>query len=257
MLNMMLAYHDQWDKVSVTMTGNMEMEPDIENMMMSEYLEYEAVKVRRLWDDVRSRRSPTHYYEADFSPSYRNKNKKDSDFNKILEDLFRIGADNLKRMGQDIVQDSICKQDVGLEEDQEEDGDDRDTFDMWDIMIKDVERIRQFITPNVPEVIKDVIQPLIPKTLHTTPPNEDYVAPATKSILDELLEEFGDEILNITMVDEGADFKPNKYVLWKPSRDFTRLLRPPSGLKGLLHTLNATMIPTKLLQVDAHGVVLG
>ncbi|GJT83882.1 putative reverse transcriptase domain-containing protein [Tanacetum coccineum] len=35
------------------------------------------------------------------------------------------------------------------------------------------------------------------------------------------------------------------YVLWKPSRDFTRPLRPPSGLKGLLHTLNATMIPTK------------
>ncbi|GJT79827.1 hypothetical protein Tco_0458701 [Tanacetum coccineum] len=53
--------------------GNMEMEPDIENMTMSEYLEYEAVKVRRLWDDVRSRRSPTHYYEADFALLYRNK----------------------------------------------------------------------------------------------------------------------------------------------------------------------------------------
>ncbi|GKB15226.1 hypothetical protein Tco_0849149, partial [Tanacetum coccineum] len=39
------------------------------------------------------------------------------------------------------------------------------------------------------------------------------------------------------------------YVLWKPSRDFTRALGPPSGLKGMLHTLNATV-------VDAHGVVL-
>ncbi|GKD41200.1 hypothetical protein Tco_1261407, partial [Tanacetum coccineum] len=77
--------------------------------------------------------------------------KKDFDFDKILDDLFRIGADNLKGMGQDIFQDSICKQDVNLEEDWEEDGDDRDTFDMWDIMIGDVERIRQFLTPNVPE----------------------------------------------------------------------------------------------------------
>ncbi|GJZ45034.1 hypothetical protein Tco_0592630, partial [Tanacetum coccineum] len=45
----------------------MEMEPDIDNMTMSEYLEFEAAKERRLWDDVRSRRSPTHYDEADFS----------------------------------------------------------------------------------------------------------------------------------------------------------------------------------------------
>ncbi|GJT27813.1 hypothetical protein Tco_0908088 [Tanacetum coccineum] len=50
----------------------------------------------------------------------------------------------------------------------------------------------------------------IPKTLHTTPPNEDYVAPTTKSILDDLLEEFGDEILNVTMVDEGAKCNPAK-----------------------------------------------
>ncbi|GJS65545.1 hypothetical protein Tco_0680109 [Tanacetum coccineum] len=113
-------------------------------------------------------------------------------------------------MGQDIVQDNICKQDVDLKDDQEEDGDDRDTFDMWDITVEDIERIRKFLIPNVPEVIEDVIQPLIPKTLHTTPPNEDYVVLATKSILDELLEEFGDEILNVTMVDEGSDFNPDK-----------------------------------------------
>ncbi|GJU32439.1 hypothetical protein Tco_1176028 [Tanacetum coccineum] len=40
------------------------------------------------------------------------------------------------------------------------------------------------------------------------------------------------------------------YVLWKPSRDFTRPLGPPSGLKGLLHTLNATVIPTKVIRVS-------
>jgi hypothetical protein len=31
----------------------------------------------------------------------------------------------------------------------------------------------------------------------------------------------------------------------KPSRDFTRLLGSPRGLKGLLHTLNAIVHPTK------------
>ncbi|GJX26398.1 hypothetical protein Tco_0232694 [Tanacetum coccineum] len=56
----------------------------------------------------------------------------------------------------------------------------------------------------------NIIQPLIPKTIHTTPPDENYVAPATKSILDYLLEEFGEEILNVTMVDEGAECSPTK-----------------------------------------------
>jgi hypothetical protein len=31
----------------------------------------------------------------------------------------------------------------------------------------------------------------------------------------------------------------------KPSRDFTRLLWMPKGLKGLLHMLNAIVSPTK------------
>nr|GFC83375.1 hypothetical protein [Tanacetum cinerariifolium] len=111
-------------------------------------------------------------------------------------------------MEQDIDQDSICEQD-DLEDDHEEDGDDRDMFYMWDITIKDVERVRKFLTPNFLDVI-NIIQPLIPKTIHTTPLDEDYVAPATKSILDDLLEEFKDEILNVTIVDEGAYCSPTK-----------------------------------------------
>ncbi|GKA31536.1 hypothetical protein Tco_0717841 [Tanacetum coccineum] len=79
-----------------------------------------------------------------------------------------------------------------------------------DIMVKDVEWIRQFLMPNVLDGMEKVIQPLIPQPIHTIPPNDDYVAPATKSILDELLEEFRDEILNVTMVDEEADFNPTK-----------------------------------------------
>ncbi|GJV01797.1 putative reverse transcriptase domain-containing protein [Tanacetum coccineum] len=107
---------------------NMEMEPDIENMTISKYLEYEAAKERRLWDD--------------------------------------------------------------------------------DLTVEDVEWIRQLF--NVLDEIDEIVQPLIPEPIHTTPPNDDYVAPATKSILDELLEEFRDEILNITMVDEEVNFNPTK-----------------------------------------------
>nr|GFA34720.1 hypothetical protein [Tanacetum cinerariifolium] len=92
----------------------MKMKPDIENMMLNEYLEYEAVKERRLWDNVRSKRSPTS----------------------------------------------------------------NTTFD--------------------------------PQPIHTAPPNDDYVASATKSILDELLEELGDKIVNVTMVDEEVDSNPTR-----------------------------------------------
>ncbi|GKC27414.1 hypothetical protein Tco_1034708, partial [Tanacetum coccineum] len=38
-------------------------------------------------------------------------------------------------------------------------------------------------------------------------------------------------------------------VPWKPSRDFTHPLRILRGLKGLLHKLNATVIPTKLIML--------
>nr|GEV43588.1 hypothetical protein [Tanacetum cinerariifolium] len=103
------------------LSGNVEMESDIENMTISEYLEYEAVKERRLWDDVRSGRSPINYNEADVDSLHWNK-----------------------------------------------------------------------------------------EPIHTTPPSDDYVAPTTKSILDELLKEFEDEILNVTMVDDEADFNPTK-----------------------------------------------
>ncbi|GJZ40567.1 hypothetical protein Tco_0587453 [Tanacetum coccineum] len=84
------------------------MKPNIENMTLNEYLKYEA---ERLWDNVRSKRSPTNYAEADVDSFHRNKN---------------------------IVQDSSWEQDNDLEEDQEDDGDDRDTFDMWDITVEDI-----------------------------------------------------------------------------------------------------------------------
>ncbi|GJW43677.1 hypothetical protein Tco_0072476 [Tanacetum coccineum] len=275
--------------VDLSEQGNMKMKPDIENTTISEYLKYDATKERRLWDNVRSRRSPTNYNEADVDSFYSNKSKtfsysysynltpphtcflpiqpypfvstngsndvdienmtiteynlyvakqgigmnalsnhsygftpqffaqpphtpntskKDSDFDKIWDDLFRTGAENMKQIGHDIVQDSIWEQDDDSEEDQEEDGDDGDTFDMWDITVEEVECIRKFF--NIPDEIDEIVQPLIPEPIHTTLPNDNYVAPATKFILDELLEEFRDEILNVTMVDDEVDFNPTK-----------------------------------------------
>ncbi|GKG06977.1 hypothetical protein Tco_0329946, partial [Tanacetum coccineum] len=95
-------------------------------------------------------------------------------------------AENINQIRHYIVQDSIWEHDDHSEEDQEEDGDDKDTFDMWDITVKDVEWIRKFF--NVPDEIDEIVQLVIPKPIHTTPPNDDYAAPATKSNLDEPLE---------------------------------------------------------------------
>ncbi|GKE87191.1 hypothetical protein Tco_1564666, partial [Tanacetum coccineum] len=162
----------------------MEMEHDIDNMTINDYMEYEAEKERQLWRNVRSKISPTRPFKPHNKCGYESPDTSDED------------VDNIS--------------DLEKEEAQEKDGDKGDIYDMWEITIEDIERIRKFLTPNVPDVINDVTQPLIPKTIHTTPPDEDYVAPATKSILDELLEEFRDEILNLTMVSEEADFNHTK-----------------------------------------------
>ncbi|GJS41986.1 hypothetical protein Tco_0567029 [Tanacetum coccineum] len=79
--------------------------------------------------------TPQFFAQPQHTP---NTSKKDSDFDKILDDLFRTGAKNMKRMGHVIVQDSIWEHDDDSEEDQEEYNDDGDTFDMWDITIEDV-----------------------------------------------------------------------------------------------------------------------
>ncbi|GJZ48895.1 hypothetical protein Tco_0603085 [Tanacetum coccineum] len=52
------------------------------------------------------------------------------------------------------------------------------------------------------------LPPLLPfpQPIHTTPTDDAYVVTDTNLILDELLEEFRDEILNITVIDEEADF---------------------------------------------------
>ncbi|GKC87795.1 hypothetical protein Tco_1148444 [Tanacetum coccineum] len=49
-----------------------------------------------------------------------------------------------------------------------------------------------------------VMQPLIPQTVHITPPDDDYVALATNLILHKQLNEFGKEFSDMTRVDENV-----------------------------------------------------
>ncbi|GKD56716.1 hypothetical protein Tco_1290103 [Tanacetum coccineum] len=51
------------------------MEPDIENMTLNEYLEYEAKKERRLRKSARSKRIPNIYEEVDFNSFHRDKSR--------------------------------------------------------------------------------------------------------------------------------------------------------------------------------------
>ncbi|GJW43692.1 hypothetical protein Tco_0072491 [Tanacetum coccineum] len=51
-----------------------------------------------------------------------------------------------------------------------------------------------------------VMQPLTSQIVHITPPDDDYVAPATNPILDKYLNEFGKEFFDMTEVDENGKF---------------------------------------------------
>nr|GFA71578.1 hypothetical protein [Tanacetum cinerariifolium] len=106
----------------------------------------------------------------------------------------------------------------------------------WDITVKDVERLRQFLTPTIhtlpnlepivqpymslgpvhdkEKIIREeehdydiplhdgVMQPLTHQTVHITPPDDDYVAPTTSPTLDKQLNKFEKECSDITRVAE-------------------------------------------------------
>ncbi|GJX07597.1 hypothetical protein Tco_0195529 [Tanacetum coccineum] len=106
----------------------------------------------------------------------------------------------------------------------------------WDITSKDVERLRQFLTPtihtlpNLKPIVQpyiplrpvhdknkivrkkeqdydiplndSVMQPLTPQTVHITPLDDDYVAPATYPMSNKQLNKFKEEFSNITKIDE-------------------------------------------------------
>ncbi|GKD09793.1 hypothetical protein Tco_1189478 [Tanacetum coccineum] len=174
----------------------MEMEPDIENMTLNEYFEYEAEKERRLWRNVRSKSSPTRYEGADFTSSHRDKSitldfphyyedasmvKKDSDFDEILDDLFRIGAENLRRMGQEKVQNG-CNVDTSRDTNHES-GDEILNVTMVDEEAdfnptKDIEELERLITKNRQSHFKEIqVHSFIVKPepfIHTQPMSPLY-----------------------------------------------------------------------------------
>ncbi|GJR61997.1 hypothetical protein Tco_1504159 [Tanacetum coccineum] len=70
----------------------------------------------------------------------------------------------------------------------------------WNITVEDIERLREEEQDYDIPLHDGVMQPLIPQTVHITPPDDDYVAPATSPTLDMQLNEFGKEYYDITRV---------------------------------------------------------
>ncbi|GJV02110.1 hypothetical protein Tco_1335679 [Tanacetum coccineum] len=180
------------------LVGNIEMEPDIKNMTISEYLEYEAAK-KGDYGMMFDPEEVQHIIMRRMLTLFTGIRSNDVDIENIT-----IAEYNLY----------VAKQSLGM--------------NSLGYYCRDVERIRKFF--NVPDEIDKIVQPLILKPIHITPPNDDYVAPATKSILDKLLDEFRDEILNVTMVDDEADFNPTKdleelerLLAKEPQSNFTKI----------------------------------
>ncbi|GKA79485.1 hypothetical protein Tco_0786081, partial [Tanacetum coccineum] len=233
----------------------MEVEPDIENITLEEYLKYESKKGRRFWKSVLSKGSPIRYEGADFNSFYHDKSDAleywDSDmeiiddvyyklpplepcfqtshpYNKsgfvspnendeididrldgVPDNLFKIGAENLRKMKQEKVQVVECDEGK-LEE-------------IWDITVEDVESLRKLITPI----------PFISQTIYTTPPDDAYVVSDTKPILDELLEEFRDKLLKIAVFDEEADCNPVKDI-----KELLCIMKTNVELESFIQQLN-------------------
>ncbi|GJT98387.1 hypothetical protein Tco_1093905, partial [Tanacetum coccineum] len=114
-------------------SGIMEKEPDIKNMTLNEYLEYEAEKERRSWRNVRSKSSLTRNEEVDI-------------------ESMTVAEYNLYVAKQDV--DNIS--DLEKEEAQEGDGDDEDIYDMLNVTMvdeeanfnptKDIEELERLLT---------------------------------------------------------------------------------------------------------------
>lgn len=108
----------------------------------------------------------------------------------------------------------VCEQDSN-EEDVYEEVNEMDLVDYWDITVEDDEKLEEILTTtmfNEPNPILEA-QPL---TSPITAPDDNYETPTTNPILDELLMEFGDELLDTTMIDEEAGCDPAKDVELEP-----------------------------------------
>ncbi|GJU46764.1 hypothetical protein Tco_1204030 [Tanacetum coccineum] len=148
----------------------MEMEPDIENMTMNEYLEYAAENF-----------TPNFYDQSPYTPNPQPENKELS----FEEDITVKDVERLRQLLTPTVHtlpelNHVVQPCVPLLPSPDEVKVVMEEEPNYDV---DSMSIQVFI------INDDLIQPLIPQPIHTTPPDKDYVAPATKLILEELLEE--------------------------------------------------------------------
>lgn len=81
--------------------------------------------------------------------------------------------------------------------------------------MEDVENLRRILTPTMFDESNPILE-VQPLTSPITPPDDNYEAPTTNPILDELLNEFGDEVLDVTVIDEEAGCNPTKDVELEP-----------------------------------------
>lgn len=94
---------------------------------------------------------------------------------------------------------SVCEQDSD-EEDVYEEVEEMDLDAYWDITMEDDEKLGEILTTTM----FDKPNPILEATLLTspiTPPDDNYETPTTNLILDELLMEFGDELLDTAVID--------------------------------------------------------
>ncbi|GJV13742.1 hypothetical protein Tco_1355283 [Tanacetum coccineum] len=212
--------------------GVMEEEPDIENMTLEEYLKYESEKIEafeypdsdeEIVDDVYYQlpllktcfQASQPYTKSGFVSPNENDEVDIDSIEEVLDDFVKIEAKNLRRMKQEKVQENEC--------------DEENMDEIWDIIVKDVERLKQLLTHTVqalpkpvvqlyvlqiqfPNEVKvsDLMQPCTSQTIHTTPLDDAYVVQDTKLFLEKLLEEFSDELLDIIVVDKEAVCNPTR-----------------------------------------------
>ncbi|GJR98282.1 retrovirus-related pol polyprotein from transposon TNT 1-94 [Tanacetum coccineum] len=196
-------------------------EVDIDNMTIEEYERYElTMSTMKSEIQVPTQGFTSQFFNQSQHTPNRPLDKEDSNLDEILDDLFKIGAENLRKMEHEIPNSDSeqVEENIDIVEEKEE------------RFLKDVEMDENH--------------------------NIDHLG--TKEALQWSLAK--DPFLVIMELNDQSSFFlhtiPSFISNEKPLRDFTRLLGPPSGLKVLFHTLNAIVIPTKLLQVDAHGVML-
>ncbi|GJU52546.1 hypothetical protein Tco_1226260 [Tanacetum coccineum] len=178
----------------------MEVESDIGNMTLEEYLKYEFEKERKLWRSIDKYYELPHLNPCFQSPQlhtkydYESPNEDDEvdidSIKKVINDLFKMGAENLKGMKQEEAWVEYCD-----EEEYELDGlsmSRRKSDDVGSVTFSRAEKEKE-----------GVKQPLTSQAIHITPIDD-----ATILVLVELLKEFNDEPLSNSLTTEDDECNP-------------------------------------------------